>query len=300
MQLEDPKLGKIQVAWASLNRGRSSIGKVTGPQKPPTTLDYDLWCGPAPKGPLLRKNLHYDWHWVWPTGTAETGNNGVYPLDALRLALGQNTLPKRVMSLGGRFLFGDDGTTPNSLVTIFQYEPGPMVLFELRNLSSKEGPKTLPNRVKWEKGASGYPGVPGTSGDTGGFKAHTGHLFNFLKAVRSHKKEELRADMTEGHLSTALVHMANIAYRLGTPQSIGAAMEAVKPRGEEAVELLTGFQKHLEVNGVDFSKEKMIVSPWLEMDAEKEQFVGDADLAAKANALVRRQYREPFVIRDEV
>jgi len=300
MRLEDPKLGKIRVAWASLNRGRKSIGKVAGPQTPPKSLDYNLWTGPAPLGPLMRKNLHYDWHWVWPTGTAETGNNGVYPLDALRLALGQNTLPRRVMSLGGRFLFGDDATTPNSLLTIFQYEPGPMVLFELRNLPSKEGPKTLPSRVKWERGTSGYPSVPGKSGETGGHKAHTGHLFNFLSTVRSRKKEELRADMLEGHLSTALVHMANTAYRMGTPQSIGAAKEAVQPRGEEAVAMLAGFQAHLEANGVDFAKTKMIVSPWLEMDAKKEQFVGDEELAGKANQLVRRKYREPFVIRDEV
>ncbi|MFW6108801.1 MAG: Gfo/Idh/MocA family oxidoreductase, partial [bacterium] len=64
--LDDPKRGKIRVAYASLNRGRRSIGKVDGPQKPPASLDYDLWTGPAPLEPLMRRRLHYDWHWVWP------------------------------------------------------------------------------------------------------------------------------------------------------------------------------------------------------------------------------------------
>ena len=69
--------------------------------------------------------MHYDWHWVWPTGTGEIGNNGIYALDAARLQLGLNTLPRRVMSLGGRFLFDDDGETPNTQIALFQYEPGP-------------------------------------------------------------------------------------------------------------------------------------------------------------------------------
>ena len=89
IHLEQEKLGKIRVVWTSLNRLRQSIGKVAGPQTPPAALDYDLWSGPAPLEPLMRRNLHYDWHWVWPTGTGEIGNNGIYPLDAARLQLGR-------------------------------------------------------------------------------------------------------------------------------------------------------------------------------------------------------------------
>ncbi len=118
IHLEREKLGKIRVVWTSLNRLRQSIGKVTGPQPLPAALDFDLWTGPAPLQPLMRRNLHYDWHWGWPTGTGEIGNNGIYPLDAARLQLGLNTLPRRVMSLGSRFLFDDDGETPNTQITV--------------------------------------------------------------------------------------------------------------------------------------------------------------------------------------
>ena len=192
VHLEKQGLGKIRVLWTSLDRQRQTIGKVTGPQKPPPSLDYSLWCGPAPLEPLLRKNLHYDWHWVWPTGTGEIGNNGIYQLDAARLRLGQG-LPKRVMSLGGRFLFDDDGRTPNTQIALFQYDPGPLVIFELRNLPSKQGPKMIGAKAKYERGESRLPGPQGPEGNRGGFSAHKGHLFNFLSAVRSRKTSDLRS-----------------------------------------------------------------------------------------------------------
>jgi len=300
VQLEKDGLGKILVAYTSLNRMRKSIGKVSGPQPVPESVDYNLWCGPAPMQPLMRRRLHYDWHWVWPTGTGEIGNNGIYPLDALRLRLGQGVLPKRVMSLGGRFLFGDDGQTPNTQIALFQYEPGPMVIFELRNLPSDKGPKTAPTKIKCEGGESGLPGLSGPAGDQGGYPRHKGHLFNFLSAVRSRNRKDQRADVLEGHLSTALVHMANISYRLGTLHSDDEARDALEDRGREAVETFDGFREHLKVNGVDFSKTEVVLGPWLEMDSRKERFVGSSDLVARANQLLRGSYREPFVVPERV
>jgi predicted dehydrogenase len=300
LRLAAEGLGTIRVAFTALNRMRQSIGKVSGPQPVPSAVDYDLWCGPAPKEPLLRKTFHYDWHWVWPTGTGELGNNGIYPLDAMRLALGQNTLPKRVLSLGGRFLFGDDGETPNTQIALFQYEPGPLVIFELRNLPSTKGPKTVGPKLKCEGGETGLPRGEGKPGDTGGYPSHQGHLYNFLTAVRSRKVSDLRADVLEGHLSTAMVHMANISYRLGTGQSAQEARDALRDRGSDAVETFERCREHLEANGVDFAKAQVTVGPWLEMDAGAEQFVGRGDTVTRANALLRREYRAPFVVPERV
>ncbi|HXG10127.1 MAG TPA: Gfo/Idh/MocA family oxidoreductase [Gemmataceae bacterium] len=300
LRLETEQVGKIHVVFTALNRMRQSIGKVSGPQPIPDSVDYDLWCGPAPKEPLRRKNLHYDWHWVWSTGTGEIGNNGIYPLDAARLALGQNTLPRRVLSLGGRFLFDDDGETPNTQIALFQYEPGPLVIFELRNLPSVKGPKTVGPKIKGERGEAGLPRPVGQPGDTGGYPAHQGHLYNFLAAVRSRKVSDLRADVLEGHLSTALVHLANISYRLGTPHSLPEAREAIQDRGSDALETFERFREHLEANGVDFAKTKVIVGPWLEIDARTERFVGSTEIVTRANQLLRREYREPFVVPERV
>ncbi len=300
LRLDSEKLGKIHVVWSSLNRMRESIGKVAGPQPVPQSVDYDLWTGPAPLEPLMRERLHYDWHWVWPTGTGELGNNGVYQLNEVRLALGQNVLPRRVLSLGGRFTFDDDGQTPNTQLALFQYDPGPLIIFELRNLPSETGPKSIGSKMKCEQGEARLPKPPGESGDTGGFTAHKGHLYNFISAVRSRKVSDLRADILEGHLSTAMVHMANISYRLGTPHSVDEVRDAVQDRGSEAVETFGGLQEHLAVNGVEFSKSKMVLGPWLEMDPQREQFAGDSDIARRANELLRGSYRKPFVVPEQI
>jgi predicted dehydrogenase len=300
MVLEADGAGKIRAAASFLSRLRKSIGKTSGPQLPPAGVDYDLWCGPASNDPLRRKDLHYEWHWVWSTGTGELGNNGIYQLDELRTAIGQNTLPKRVMSFGGRFLFDDDGETPNTQVALFQYDPGPLVVFELWNLPSDKGPKPFRPKVVGEKGEAKLPTPPGKPGDTGGFTAHKGHLFNFLSAVRSRKVADLRADILDGHLSTALVHLANASYRVGTGHTVAAARDAVKDRGPDALEAFDRFRGHLEANGVDFAKAEVVVGPWLEVDPKSEQFVGRGDTVVKANTLLRGRYRKPFVIPDRV
>ena len=223
--IQTEKAGRIRVVYTSLSHLRQSIGKVTADQPIPPSIDYDLWLGPAPMGPLRRKNLHYDWHWVWPTGTGELGNNGIYPLDEARLALGLKALPKRAMSFGGRFLFNDNGETPNTQIALFQYEPGPLIIFELRNFPSEKGPKLPATGVVGERGSDRLPRWTRPVGDTGGFAAHKGHICNFVKAVRGRSASELRMDVLEGHLSTAMVHMANISYRLGRTASAGAIRE---------------------------------------------------------------------------
>jgi len=94
--------------------------------------------------------------------------------------------------------------------------------------------------------------------------------------------------------------MANVSYRVGTPDSVDEARDTVKDRGSEAVETFDGFREHLEANGVDFSKTEVVLGPWLEMDSQKEQFVGGSELVARANGLLRRSYREPFVVPERV
>jgi hypothetical protein len=41
------------------------------------------------------------------------------------------------------------------------------------------------------------------------------HFANFIECVRSRKKENLGAPIEEGHISSTLVHLANVSYRVG-------------------------------------------------------------------------------------
>lgn len=302
--LHDGKLGKIKVARGLCYKPRGSIGKVTGPQTPPKEVDYDLWCGPAPMEPLMRSRLHYDWHWVWPTGNGDLGNQGIHQMDIARWALNINELSPRVLSIGGRLGYDDDGTTPNTQLIFHDYEEAPLI-FEVRGLPSRPGNKQMDNY----RGASvgvvidcekGYMVIPtyysGTAFDLDGnviqkFDGQASHHANFIKAVRSRKKEDLNADILEGHLSSALCHTGNISYRLGQKTNPNEMREQVK--GDKlASESLERFVKHLETNEVNLEKTPASFGVALEMDTRKETFKGNP----KANEMLTRDYRKPYVV----
>ncbi|MHC4159817.1 MAG: Gfo/Idh/MocA family protein, partial [Planctomycetota bacterium] len=142
--IQEGNLGKILVARGFCYKRRKSIGKVDGPQAIPESVDYDLWTGPAPLVPLRRKNLHYDWHWVWVTGNGDIGNQGIHEMDLCRWAVGQKGPAPRVMSIGGRFGYDDDGETPNTQIAILDYEPAP-IIFEVRGLAQKKDDTVMDN-----------------------------------------------------------------------------------------------------------------------------------------------------------
>ena len=137
-RLKAGELGAIRFAHALLYRARDSIGSVDTPTPPSSTADYDLWCGPAPKKPLMRKQLHYEWHWFWDTGNGEMGNNGIHVIDVCRWALGQDRTPPRALSVGGRFAFHDGGETANTHIALFDYQPAPLIC-EVRNVVAGKG-----------------------------------------------------------------------------------------------------------------------------------------------------------------
>ncbi|MBN1845945.1 MAG: Gfo/Idh/MocA family oxidoreductase [Sedimentisphaerales bacterium] len=309
--LQQGNLGKILWSRGFCYKRRKSIGKVDGPQPVPATVDYDLWCGPAPKEPLMRKNLHYDWHWVWPTGNGDLGNQGIHEMDLARWALGQEALAPRVMSIGGRFGYDDDGTTANTQIVFLDYQPAPLI-FEVRGLPRKSGDSAMDYYRQTQIGIAvqcegGYfcggegggwtydndgKRIKRFRGDGGG-----GHHANFIKAVRSRKVGDLNADIEKGHVSSSLCHMGNISYRLGQETPTGQIAEQIRGQ-KDLADSFERFREHLAVNGVDLEKTPPVLGPWLTLDTQKEQFVGENSEAA--NQLIKRQYRRPFVIPESV
>jgi predicted dehydrogenase len=299
--VREGKLGQIRLAHVCTYRSRSSIGPA-GQYSPPPTVDYNLWAGPAPmEMPVRRKSFHYDWHWFWDWGGGELANNSVHPVDAMRMVLGLEGLGRGVLSYGGRVGLDDCAETPSVQVTIHDFGPITVVQ-EVRNLKTAD-PKRGSTLIV---GSEGY-----LSGGAGGVSAYDpngklvqklsgpgeDHFANFIKAVRSRKREDLNADISEGHISTAVVHVANISQRLGqraSAKEIQQALEALKVN-ENVVETFAEIRQHLTDNGVDIEKTPLTLGPWLEINSDRERFVKNK----AANAFLTRDYRKPFVVPPE-
>lgn len=310
------QLGKITCVYGINYKPRMSIGKVNGPQPVPPSCDYDLWCGPAPKKPLMREHLHYDWHWDWDTGDGDLGNMGIHAMDGCRWALGQNALPKRVISIGERLGYDDDGQTPNTMITLFDYEPAP-IIFEVRGLPRNASFRKSDWVKNKRQSMDDFRGVQtgfvvkceggyikeGTAYD------HQGKLIkkftytipdckqNFIDVVRSRKMNELRTDALEGHLSCGLVHMANISYRVGRHKANEEIREVI--RGEkELCESYERLNEHLDANRLNLDRKSLTLGAMLTMDRDKERFVGP--MSEEANKLLSGKYRKPFVVPENV
>ncbi|GMV96694.1 MAG: dehydrogenase [Phycisphaerae bacterium] len=296
-------IGKVSVARGLCYKARGSIGLCGAPQPVPETLDYNLWSGPAPLVPPRRNNkahgpVHYDWHWFWLYGNGDLGNQGIHQMDIARWGLKKNTLPASALGLGGRFGYKDDGETPNTQLCFYDYGDCQLI-FEVRGLTKDNRYRGAGVGVVFH-GSEGYVVLTsyteGAAFDLDGkevrrFKGGGDHHGNFIDAIRSGKHTDLRADVSEGHLSSALCHLGNVSYRVGEDVPFSAGSKAFGDN-KEAVETYQRMQEHLKANAVPMDGQVYRLGKLLEIDPATETFTNDD----KANALLTRDYREPFVV----
>jgi predicted dehydrogenase len=274
--LAEGGLGEVYLAKGLCYKWRKSIGRLAD-EPVPKGVHYDLWLGPAPQRPFNRNRFHYNWHWNWEYGNGDIGNQGVHELDVARWGLGVK-LPTRVHASGGHFMFDDDQQTPNTLMAIYEFpnpkgaaEKKKILQFEVRGwITNAEDPFWLPKRAAAPKAAgigdagymatgSGnaignlffgskgymvkdvaewrtYMGEAREPGPTG--KGEANHYAAFVDAIRGGDPAKHNPNMEEAFYSCALIHLANISYRLG--RSLDFDPETLTfPRDAEANRMLT-------------------------------------------------------------
>ena len=299
-------LGKIKYVTAYANKPRSPIGNRKEPLPIPEGFNYDLWCGPASDAPIYRDRLQYDCSFTWNMGDGESLNQGVHQIDVARWILGLENMPRRVISLGGRFQFNDQGDVPNTQIIYYDYPEIP-ILYEVHNLrESKNSDKAEKFRgfsqdgvvVDCEGGWVGFDHnsrVEAYDKDNKKIKSWNtdGNIFaNFLDAMRTGDREKLEADILCGHISTRIGHTGNISYRLGEKASVASQKIAVADYPIMA-EMHERYLKHLAANEID--PNETLLGPWLECDTENECLRGND----AANKIVRGTYRAPYRV-DEI
>jgi len=254
-KMRDGLIGDVYMARGLCFKWRDTIGR-TPVSEVPAGVDYDLWTGPAPKRQFSKNRFHYTWHWFWDTGNGDLGNQGIHEVDVARWGLGV-LYPVKVNAIGGHFMFDDDQETPNTLNCAFEFNENgkrKMMEFEVRHWMSN-GEATVRERgnnaignlfygskgylavdsyssyKSWlgekSEGRGGWAEKPGPEGKAGG-----DHYLNFIEAVRSRKREHLNAEIEEGAISTTLVHLANISYRLGRTLHFDEATYSIKGDSE--------------------------------------------------------------------
>jgi predicted dehydrogenase len=240
----------------------------------PQGVHWDLFLGPAPYKPFSISRFHYGWHYFWDTATTEVGNNGVHSIDVVRWGLGKNEHPVAITCYGG--LFVDENTeqeTPNLQNATFQYADGTLVDLEVTTLPSppfgrghsgeyfytQRGyissgrrwnstlgeftPRTTPDApsgVSNRMSNLSFPEIaykPGPQAPEAGEREGS-HFQNFIDCVRSRKRENLNCEVLEGHMSTSLYHLANVAFRTGRKLKFDPATETF-PGDAEANQYLT-------------------------------------------------------------
>ncbi|WP_010545064.1 Gfo/Idh/MocA family protein [Sphingomonas elodea] len=261
------ELGDVYEAQTWYANNRKSIGKGEIVQ-PPANLDWNMWQGPRPRGPYRSNLVHYNWHWFWRYGTGETCNNAMHELDVARWLMGV-TYPTTVTARGDRrFYRGDDWEMYDSLALdlgfgdgrtirwdgescngMLRYGRGRGTLllgtkgsaivdrngFELYDLAGK--------KVREVKAAAESE----TTGTVGEGALDIFHAANFLGVIRG-TEPALHSPIAEGHISTTLCHLGNIAYRTGGAITVDPATG--KPREAAALKLWTvDYEPGWEVRG---------------------------------------------------
>ena len=112
---------------------RSDIGFKPTP-KPRRPNSTSTSGSARPRSSRINANyVHYNWHWFWDFGNGDIGNQGVHQMDIARWMIPGATLPKTVLSLGGRFGYKDQGQTPNTQIAVMDFGDTQLI-FEVRGL----------------------------------------------------------------------------------------------------------------------------------------------------------------------
>jgi predicted dehydrogenase len=238
---------------------------------PPPNLDYEMWTGPAPMRPYCALTHPRTWRAFMEYGNGIVGDMCVHMLDMTRWYLDLGW-PTRITSTGG--ILVDKASKANisdTQTATFEY-PDLRVVWQHRSWGEANDPKH-----PW--GATYY-------GDKGTLKVDVfGYDFTPAKGDTIHKDvtyeyEKYPEDRTEKdlerHVAPAIrYHMLDL-------------LKNIDERGKPVADIEQG---HISTASCILANNAMKLNRELRWDPAKNEVVGDKE----ANALLKRQYRSPWV-----
>lgn len=214
----------------------------------PQGLDWDVWLGHAPYRPY-NPGIHSmtgrgGWGNFWDFGGGALSDDASHILDLARMVLGDPGHPKSVYGWGGNHAWGSEREAPEFQTMTFDFDDFSMTC-ESGNATNymKKTPGTIRQSSSlfpvWNQNATrteiyGTEGMMYLGRHGGGWQVvgkdgevlaqeygvfpDDEHQKDFIESIRSRKQPN--GDVEQGHLSATLVHLGNIAYRVGNRQLI--------------------------------------------------------------------------------
>lgn len=256
--LKDGNLGKVGMVRLFAH-GRGGVEQPKPNSEPPEGLDWDLWCGPAPKRPFNSKLHPGGWRNFLDYANGTMGDWGVHWLDQV-LWWSEEKAPKRVFCTGGRDIAGPavltdkEQTTdaPDHQLAVFEFE-GFTATWEHRKFADNNSEKHKIGayfygekgilHIGWRDGWTFYP-----AGDKGQIvhgdsqlQEPDGHniellWLDFIAAIEN--KKQPAAGIEAAHRSSCLPLLGMISWRLGRSIEWDGAKETI-PGDAEAAKLLS-------------------------------------------------------------
>ena len=298
------KFGKMKISYGYCCKPRDGIG-FKNPSDPPSNLDWNIWRGPAVIDQFHANYVHYNWHWFWKTGNGDMNNQGTHQLDMAYWALDKGlTHPIRAMAIGGRFLWKDQGETPNTMFGIAEYPNGQWVFFNVRNVNYKGYQRQVENEYYFEDGGKiirkRYYAKGSSEGEKfdipNGKVTPGGNWGSFIAACRAGDPKMANGNAQDAHRGCVLGHLMNNSYRLGKK----VPFNAKAGRFGDNKDAYEHFMRLHEVMGkgvgLPENENSYIVGPWLTFDPKTERHTGE--FAAEANVLLKDPNRRGFQVPD--
>lgn len=267
-------LGDIHFVRVMNSKMREDIGRPAD-STVPAGVDYDLWLGPAPGRPFNENHFHYNWHWFWDYGGGDVVNDGVHQIDLARWMTGQR-LPKAVSSAGGMFYFDDARETPDTQTITWEFEKLTIVLEQTLWTPYM---KKIPFELRDQDRLPNWP-FAATRVELCGTKNFM-YLSRMGGGWQVYDAEGQSIAIQHGRFSPAnTAHIVNFLDCIRTRETPRADIE----------------EGHYSTLLAHYGNIAYRVGRRLHIDPVTEGFLHDDE----ANTLVKRTYRAPYIVPDQV
>ncbi len=273
--LRSGRLGKIHYVRILNMKTRGQLSeKPDGP--PPKGVDYDMWLGPAPKRPFNPNHFYGGtWNWKWAYSGGDIINDGIHQIDLARWIINRR-YPKAVYANGGIYHLKDKQDTPDTQIVTFEYDDALTMTCEVtlwtpyihKTSHAIRGSDTFPD---WPRNATKVE-VYGTDG-----------MMIFGRHGGGWQVWGRDAEPVESRYG-----------RPPTPHHIQNFISCMWSRKRPNADIEEGHLSTLLPHLANISYR--VGGRRLHYDSETKRFLN----CAEADKLIKRTYREPYVIPEEV